>query len=292
MSVLVPRHPFSVLNHIVLSFSLCPQPGDGEVTWEMTGRDDADSEPAVVPWTMQLFPDSPTFSHSRTRAPQCHALSLLWFQSAHKYTQKLIEGQTCSSEWLLSPFSVRYKGPEPSPAFPSKGNSCTNHLCGILDKGGWMLVCNTHLQEKMFSHLSAGPCIRGSEHELRQGVPAGQGWGKEPAQQSWVMSQQVPCVQAALFPGMSCIYLSCTCILPYGSNPWSKLPFLISNIIFITTEVRQAFYPFVLYRDKKPETLEEIMVLRGLRTQFTAVPLILPRTQSIRKPLLGASFLS
>lgn len=67
------------------------------------------------------------------------------------------------------------------------------------------------------------------------------------------------------------------------------LPFLISNIIFITTEVRQALYPFVLYREE-PETLEEIVVLRGLRTQFTAVPSILPRTQSIRKPLLGLHF--
>lgn len=32
MSVLVPRHLFSLLNHTALPFLLCPQPGDGEVT--------------------------------------------------------------------------------------------------------------------------------------------------------------------------------------------------------------------------------------------------------------------
>lgn len=67
------------------------------------------------------------------------------------------------------------------------------------------------------------------------------------------------------------------------------LPFFISNIIFITTEVRQALYPFVLYVEE-PETLEEIVVLRGLWTQFTAVPFIRPRTRSIHKRLLGLHF--
>lgn len=67
------------------------------------------------------------------------------------------------------------------------------------------------------------------------------------------------------------------------------LPFFISNIIFITTGVRQALYPFVLYIEES-ETLEEIVVLRGLWTQFTAEPFIRPRTQSICKPLLGLHF--
>lgn len=64
------------------------------------------------------------------------------------------------------------------------------------------------------------------------------------------------------------------------------LPFLISSIMFITTEPRQALYAFVLCIGE-PETPEKNVVPRELQTQFTAVPFTLPRTRSIHKPLLG-----
>lgn len=72
---------------------------------------------------------------------------------------------------------------------------------------------------RVSSHLPIGTGIRSSKQELKQGVPAGQRRDKKPAQQSWVMSQQVPGVQAVSSRGRSCIYLSYGFILPYGSNP-------------------------------------------------------------------------
>lgn len=72
---------------------------------------------------------------------------------------------------------------------------------------------------RVSSHLPTGTGIRSSKQELTQGVPAGQRWDEKPAQQSWVMSQQVPCVQAVTSLGRSSSYLSYGFILPYGSDP-------------------------------------------------------------------------
>lgn len=136
MSVLFPKHLFSVLNYILLPFLLCPQPGNRRGWGDVGGIGRGGGSPErwqeemvltqSLQWCpeLQLFPDSPAFAHSRTQAPQCQAHVSFVVPKCSQIHIEASGRQNLLFRVTPEPFSIRYS--DPRKASPRKGNGRTN----------------------------------------------------------------------------------------------------------------------------------------------------------------------